>query len=150
MITGASPQLDLIPRRLAAAAIEAERGPELFPTLRTTWIPRWSTVSVDGWVAECSRREHAAGLDGRGRLHERGRAAKLAESTDGDVREMKISIIKPKERKRETVGVGAKGDAREEGSSENPNSSDSPVLPDDPEVLPDVPDTPPPEDKTGE
>src|SRR3712207_2378248 len=36
--------------------------------------------------------------------------AKLAETTDGDVREMKISIIKPKERKRETVSVGAKGD----------------------------------------
>jgi hypothetical protein len=72
--------------------------------------------------------------------------AKLAETTDGDVREMKISIIKPKERKRETVGVGAKGDAREEGSSENPNSPespDSPELPDEPEVLPDVPDAPP-------
>jgi hypothetical protein len=68
--------------------------------------------------------------------------AKLAETTDGDVREMKISIIKPKERKRETVSVGAKGDAREEGSSEDPNSP-SPDLPDDPEVLPDVPDAPP-------
>jgi ATP-dependent Clp protease ATP-binding subunit ClpC len=68
--------------------------------------------------------------------------AKLAETTDGDVREMKISIIKPKERKRETVSVGAKGDAREEGSSDDPNSP-SPDLPDDPEVLPDVPDAPP-------
>jgi ATP-dependent Clp protease ATP-binding subunit ClpC len=76
--------------------------------------------------------------------------AKLAESTDGDVREMKISIVKPKERKRETVGVGAKGDAREEGSSEDPDSRHSPDLPDNPEVLPDVPDAPPPEEKTGE
>ncbi|HYN52478.1 MAG TPA: hypothetical protein VES62_16270, partial [Thermoleophilaceae bacterium] len=69
--------------------------------------------------------------------------AKLGETTDGDVREMKISIIKPKERTRETVAVGGKGDAREEGSSEDPNSADSPDLPDDPEVLPDVPDAPP-------
>jgi ATP-dependent Clp protease ATP-binding subunit ClpC len=70
--------------------------------------------------------------------------AQLAESTDGDVREMKISILTPKERTRETVGVGGKGDAREEGSSEDPNSPGSPDLPDDPEVLPDVPDAPPP------
>ena len=30
--------------------------------------------------------------------------------------------MKPKERKRETVGVGAQGDAREEGSSTDPAS----------------------------
>ena len=69
--------------------------------------------------------------------------AKLAESTEGDVREIKITIIKPKERTRETVTVGGQGDAREEGSSDDPNSSESPDLPDDPEVLPDVPDAPP-------
>jgi hypothetical protein len=41
--------------------------------------------------------------------------------------------------------VGAKGDAREEGSSTDPASDDAPELPDDPEVLPDVPDAPPEE-----
>ena len=69
--------------------------------------------------------------------------AQLAENTDGDVREIKISIIKPKERKRETVTVGGQGDAREEGSSDDPNSSEGSDLPDEPEVLPDVPDAPP-------
>src|SRR5689334_16932509 len=49
--------------------------------------------------------------------------------------EVKISIRAP-ERKREAVGVGAKGD----GGAELPEGSD---LPDDPEVLPDVPDAPP-------
>jgi hypothetical protein len=64
---------------------------------------------------------------------------------------MKISVTKPKERKRETVGVGAQGDAREEGSSTDPSSENAPDFPDDPEVLPDVPDAPPaPEDKTEE
>jgi hypothetical protein len=63
-----------------------------------------------------------------------------------------ISIVQPKERKRETVGVGAKGDAREEGSSTDPSSESEPsgeeLLPDDPEVLPEIPDAPPPpEDK---
>ena len=57
---------------------------------------------------------------------------------------MTISIVKPKERTRETVGVGAQGDAREEGCSEDPAApEDPPDLPDDPEVLPDVPDAPP-------
>jgi ATP-dependent Clp protease ATP-binding subunit ClpC len=69
--------------------------------------------------------------------------AQLAENSDGDVREMKITITKPKERKRETVTVGGQGDAREEGSSDDPNSEASPDLPDEPEVLPDVPDAPP-------
>jgi hypothetical protein len=58
---------------------------------------------------------------------------------------MTISIIKPKERTRETVGVGAQGDAREEGSSTDPAADDAPELLDDPEVLPDVPDAPPEE-----
>jgi hypothetical protein len=62
---------------------------------------------------------------------------------------MTITIVKPKERTRETVGVGAKGDAREEGSSTDPSNEDAPQLPeaelpDDLEVLPDVPDAPPP------
>jgi ATP-dependent Clp protease ATP-binding subunit ClpC len=71
--------------------------------------------------------------------------AKLAESTDTDVREMKITVVKPRER--EAVGVGAKGgEGSDEPAPEEPsNSSD---LPDDPEVLPEIPDAPPaPEDK---
>jgi ATP-dependent Clp protease ATP-binding subunit ClpC len=70
--------------------------------------------------------------------------AQLAESTEGDPQEIKISIVTPKERKRETVTVGGQGDAREEGSSDDPNSEGAPDLPDEPEVLPDVPDAPPP------
>jgi ATP-dependent Clp protease ATP-binding subunit ClpC len=61
-----------------------------------------------------------------------------------------ITIVKPKERTRETVGVGAKGGAIEEGGGEEPErpSGDAaPELPDEPDVLPDVPDVPPaPED----
>jgi hypothetical protein len=57
---------------------------------------------------------------------------------------MTITIVKPKARKREAVGVGAKGEGLEEGSDapERP-SADAPDLPDEPEVLPDVPDAPP-------
>jgi ATP-dependent Clp protease ATP-binding subunit ClpC len=53
--------------------------------------------------------------------------------------EVKISIRQP-ERKREAVGVGAKGDGGElpDGS---PGRTDD--LPEEPEVLPDVPDAPP-------
>ena len=53
--------------------------------------------------------------------------------------EVKISIRAP-ERKREAVGVGAKGGDLPEGSEGSGSSGD---LPDEPEVLPDVPDTPP-------
>ena len=55
---------------------------------------------------------------------------------------VKISIVKPKERV--TAGVGAQGsDVAPEGGddSESEGSSD---LPEEPEVLPDVPDAPPP------
>jgi hypothetical protein len=73
-----------------------------------------------------------------------GSTVEVDRAPDDDEREVTISIIKPKERTRETVGVGAQGDAREEGSSEDPNSStEQPELPDEPEVLPDVPDAPP-------
>src|SRR3712207_49380 len=56
---------------------------------------------------------------------------------------VKISIIKP--RKRETVGVGAKGgDAPEtENTGDEPSGDATPDLPDEPDVLPDVPDAPP-------
>jgi hypothetical protein len=64
---------------------------------------------------------------------------------DGGV---KISITKP--RKREAVGVGAKGGEDkpelEEGSDDEPASD----LPEEPEVLPDVPDAPPAPEGDGE
>jgi ATP-dependent Clp protease ATP-binding subunit ClpC len=60
---------------------------------------------------------------------------------DGADAEVKISITAPK-RKREAVGVGAKGgDTPELPSGEGDGSADD--LPDEPEVLPDVPDAPP-------
>src|SRR4051794_16388664 len=62
---------------------------------------------------------------------------------DGKDKEPEVKItIKAPERKREAVGVGAKGD----GGNELPEGSSSEGgddLPDDPEVLPDVPDAPP-------
>jgi ATP-dependent Clp protease ATP-binding subunit ClpC len=78
-----------------------------------------------------------------------GSTVEVDKAPEDDEREVLISIIKPKERTRETVGVGAKGDAREEGSSTDPSSEpDTPDLPDEPEVLPEIPDAPPaPEDK---
>jgi ATP-dependent Clp protease ATP-binding subunit ClpC len=68
--------------------------------------------------------------------------AKLAESTDTDVPELKITIAKPA-RKREAVGVGAKGASEGEQPEGGEPSGDAPDLPDEPEVLPDVPDAPP-------
>jgi ATP-dependent Clp protease ATP-binding subunit ClpC len=80
-----------------------------------------------------------------------GSTIEVGKAAEEDEKDMTITIVKPKERKRETVGVGAKGDAREEGSSTDPSNEDSPEqpeaeLPEDPEVLPDVPDAPPPEE----
>ena len=74
-----------------------------------------------------------------------GSTIEVGKAAEEDEQDMTITIVKPKERKRETVGVGAKGDAREEGSSTDPSNEDAPEaqLPDDPEVLPDVPDAPP-------
>jgi ATP-dependent Clp protease ATP-binding subunit ClpC len=73
-----------------------------------------------------------------------GSTIEVDKAPDDDEDDVKISVSAPKERKRETVGVGAKGDAREEGSSTDPSSEGAPRLPDEPEVLPDVPDAPPP------
>jgi ATP-dependent Clp protease ATP-binding subunit ClpC len=60
---------------------------------------------------------------------------------DGGV---KVSIVKP--RRREAVGVGAKGgdkaELESEGGGDRPDEPGG-DLPDEPEVLPDVPDTPP-------
>jgi ATP-dependent Clp protease ATP-binding subunit ClpC len=76
-----------------------------------------------------------------------GSTIEVDKAPDDDEDEVKISVVTPKERKRETVGVGAKGDAREEGSSTDPSSEGAPRLPDEPEVLPDVPDAPPAPDE---
>src|SRR2546423_1469385 len=79
------------------------------------------------------------------------------EKKDGDDEEpdVKISILPPPaKRKREPVGVGAKsaeegsGDGEPEGGS-LPEGSAGGDLPDEPEVLPDVPDAPPPGDEPG-
>ena len=77
-----------------------------------------------------------------------GSTIEVGKAPEEDEKDMTITIVKPKERTRETVGVGAQGDAREEGSSTDPAGEDAPELPeaelpDDPEVLPDVPDAPP-------
>jgi ATP-dependent Clp protease ATP-binding subunit ClpC len=79
-----------------------------------------------------------------------GSTVEVDKAPEDDEREVLITIVAPKERKRETVGVGAKGDAREEGSSTDPSSAEDSGrdLPDEPEVLPEIPDAPPaPEDK---
>jgi ATP-dependent Clp protease ATP-binding subunit ClpC len=69
---------------------------------------------------------------------------KQAGSEEDDV---KISIVKPKERTREAVGVGAKGALEEGAEPEQPadEGGGGQELPDEPEVLPDVPDAPPEE-----
>ena len=68
------------------------------------------------------------------------------EATSEDV---KITITAPKARKREPVGVGAKG-----GEAEGDEGDSAPEggagLPDEPEVLPDVPDAPPASDEDSE
>jgi ATP-dependent Clp protease ATP-binding subunit ClpC len=84
---------------------------------------------------------------------------KAADSEDDDV---EISVTKPKKKKREAVGVGAgsKGGPGEGGGELPEGSGDSDGdggsgdgggdLPDDPEVLPDVPDAPPESSGDGE
>ena len=73
-----------------------------------------------------------------------GSTVEVDRAPEEDERDVTISIVKPKERKRETVGVGAQGDAREEGSSTDPASEGGgDDLPDEPEVLPEIPDAPP-------
>jgi len=63
---------------------------------------------------------------------------------EGEDPNVKISVVAPKKRKkREPVGVGAKGAEAAEGESgggEEPPRGD---LPEEPEVLPEVPDAPP-------
>ena len=73
-----------------------------------------------------------------------GSTVEVDRAPEEDERDVTITIVKPKERKRETVGVGAQGDAREEGSSTDPSSEGGDDLPDEPEVLPEIPTRPPP------
>ena len=74
-----------------------------------------------------------------------GSTIEVDKAPEDDENDVNITIVKPKERTRETVGVGAKG-----GRSTRARTSPSlrridalPDLPDEPEVLPDVPDAPP-------
>jgi ATP-dependent Clp protease ATP-binding subunit ClpC len=78
-----------------------------------------------------------------------GSTIEVDKAPEDDERDVTISIVKGKERTRETVGVGAKGGPIEEGSEEpaQPSGDGAPVLPDEPEVLPDVPDAPPAEEE---
>jgi ATP-dependent Clp protease ATP-binding subunit ClpC len=70
-------------------------------------------------------------------------AVKQEPGEDGKEKEPEVKIsIKAPERKREAVGVGAKGDGGELPEGSGSEGGDD--LPDEPEVLPDVPDTPPP------
>jgi hypothetical protein len=65
---------------------------------------------------------------------------------DGE-REVNIEIIAPsKAKKRAAVGVGAKGG----DSDDAPSGDGGGSLPDEPEVLPEVPDAPPTEDSADE
>src|SRR5438034_1255663 len=69
--------------------------------------------------------------------------------------EVKITIHKPKKKAREPVGVGAKGDEAGEGDKpdEDRPSGEGPDeggLPEDPEVLPEIPDAPPAADSPPE
>jgi ATP-dependent Clp protease ATP-binding subunit ClpC len=74
------------------------------------------------------------------------------ETRDGEEPDVRITVVKPKKRKkRETVGVGAKGGSEDEpeGSSDD-GPGDEGDLPEEPEVLPDVPDAPPEEPTAGD
>jgi ATP-dependent Clp protease ATP-binding subunit ClpC len=64
--------------------------------------------------------------------------APLGGPNDGE-REVNIKIVTPSKAKKKLVGVGAEGDASSEAEPQA-------ELPDEPEVLPDVPDAPPAED----
>jgi ATP-dependent Clp protease ATP-binding subunit ClpC len=76
-----------------------------------------------------------------------GSTIEVETAPEDDEDDVKISIVKPKERTRETVGVGGKGGALEEGADdepEQPSGDGAPEFPEEPEILPDVPDAPPP------
>ena len=58
-----------------------------------------------------------------------GSTVEVDKAPEDDEKDVTITIVKPKERNRETVGVGAQGDAREEGSSTDPAGEDAPGYP---------------------
>ncbi|HZI90387.1 MAG TPA: ATP-dependent Clp protease ATP-binding subunit [Thermoleophilaceae bacterium] len=74
----------------------------------------------------------------------------ITQGEDGEDEDgVKITVHKPA-RKREAVGVGAKGEEAEGEDAEGP-APEGHGLPDEPEVLPDVPDAPPaPEDESSD
>src|SRR5205085_9744128 len=63
---------------------------------------------------------------------EPGSTVEVDKAAEGEEPEVKIEIIAPKTRKRQTVGVGAKGDGGDGGGE--PAGDASPDLPEDPEV----------------
>jgi ATP-dependent Clp protease ATP-binding subunit ClpC len=72
------------------------------------------------------------------------------ETRDGEEPDVKIEVIKPKKKERETVGVGAQGGSGGEDLPEGSGDQSDEAggdgqgdLPDVPDVLPDVPDAPP-------
>ena len=78
-----------------------------------------------------------------------GRRARRAEESTGTSVTRSRSDV-PKERKREAVAVGAKGDEPTPRTPPRPAPSARAELPDEPDVLPDVPDAPPaPEEPEG-
>jgi ATP-dependent Clp protease ATP-binding subunit ClpC len=81
---------------------------------------------------------------------EPGSTVEVTRAPEEDERGVSITIVKPKERRREAVGVGGKGGDDRPESPEGPEGSEGGELPDDPEVLPDVPDAPPSSGSEGE
>jgi ATP-dependent Clp protease ATP-binding subunit ClpC len=71
-----------------------------------------------------------------------GSTVEVDKAPEDDEREMTITVVKPA-RKREAVGVGAKGGDDDGATPELEGDSEGASLPDEPEVLPDVPDAPP-------
>ena len=75
-----------------------------------------------------------------------GSTVDVDRAPEGDEREVTINIREGKAR--EPVGVGAQGAEAEEGAGDGgPEQSGGHDLPDEPEVLPDVPDAPPADDE---
>jgi ATP-dependent Clp protease ATP-binding subunit ClpC len=76
---------------------------------------------------------------------EPGSTVEVDKAPEGEDPEVKIEVVAPKTRKRQTVGVGAKGGEAESEGEPSGDGEPSGALPEDPEVLPEVPDAPPPE-----
>jgi ATP-dependent Clp protease ATP-binding subunit ClpC len=74
---------------------------------------------------------------------EPGSTVEVGKAAEGEDPEVTIEIVAPKTRKRQTVGVGAKGAEGDGESGGEPVGDASPDFPEDPEILPEVPDAPP-------